>query len=145
MLQHLKQGRTLDWWQFGCVLYEALIGHLPFSARDRATTRRKTLHESPAPYDALVSKEAASIVTSLLKKNFWLRLGAADGDGEAIMAHPFYRDVVWANVSAGKSRAVTIPKAAMTWRGKTVRFFTPPSRTYSPCFVIHAPVVSVVR
>ena len=43
VLQKDGYGKEVDWWSLGVIMYECLVGYLPFYAEDSLATCRKVL------------------------------------------------------------------------------------------------------
>ena len=85
-------GRECDWWSFGCILFEMLVGYAPFYAESAQETADKVLRHTETlqfPQESSLSAEARSLIQQLLT-------GREDRIGvEAIKAHPFFSGVDW--------------------------------------------------
>jgi serine/threonine protein kinase len=97
----LKQPYTkaVDWWAFGILVYEMLIGLPPFWDDNREVVYQKVLNDRVFfPY--LLSAEAEDLILSLLDRDPATRLGAGPEDYEEIKAHPFFAGLFWPAVLA---------------------------------------------
>nr|XP_022918349.1 protein kinase 4 isoform X2 [Onthophagus taurus] len=90
--QHYNQ--CVDWWSFGVLLYEMLIGQSPFSGCDEDELFWSICNEKPV-LPRFLSTEANSILSQLLEKDWNKRLGyklSLHGD---IQSHPFFGPISW--------------------------------------------------
>lgn len=89
--------RAVDWWAIGVVLYEMLIGRLPFSfssKKDLKSLFNKILNEEPVLPDHL-SIESKQILVQLLEKHTQKRLGSSANDFDEVKKHAFFRPIDW--------------------------------------------------
>jgi len=106
---------TVDWFSFGCCVYEFMYGTSPFriekarkwgdfpivdkADRDRATDLA-TLQMEPDFESRVFNSVSKDFIGKLLMKDAKLRLGA--NGYEEIIAHPFFKDMDWDNLSRMK-------------------------------------------
>jgi serum/glucocorticoid-regulated kinase 2 len=88
---------TLDWWAFGVLIYEMIVGIPPFYHRNQnqmyVLIQQAPLRwPDPVKHGISVSKEAKDFITRLLEKDRKKRLGQK-GDVEEILSHPFFANI----------------------------------------------------
>ncbi|XP_041638405.1 protein kinase C delta type-like isoform X2 [Cheilinus undulatus] len=92
---------SVDWWSFGVLVYEMLIGQSPFQGDDEDELFESIRSDTPH-YPRWITKEAKSLLELLFERDPCRRLGVV-GD---IRAHPFFRNINW---PALERREVTPP------------------------------------
>jgi len=89
-------GREADWWSFGCILYEMLLGYPPFYAKDATRTVYKIYHWKKylkIHEHSHLSMEARDLLSKLICSKS-KRIGGQDGVEELKM-HPFFTCIDW--------------------------------------------------
>ncbi|KZT11990.1 protein kinase C [Laetiporus sulphureus 93-53] len=92
ILLEQRYGRAVDWWAFGVLMYEMLLGQSPFRGDDEDEIFDATLEDEPL-YPITMPRDAVSILQKLLTRDPARRLGSGKGDAEEIKRHPFFKDV----------------------------------------------------
>jgi len=97
-------GFALDWWQYGCVVYELLGGHPAFYHHDSGIMEEKILRGNPTPFPYDVSLNATHDV-----KEFLSKLLSVDPRGRLgyqsswdVCSHPFFGEINWADIEHGR-------------------------------------------
>uniref|UniRef100_A0A3B3Z993 Protein kinase C n=1 Tax=Periophthalmus magnuspinnatus TaxID=409849 RepID=A0A3B3Z993_9GOBI len=82
---------SVDWWSFGVLVYEMLIGQSPFQGDDEDELFESIRTDTPH-YPRWISKESKNLLELLFERDPTRRLGVV-GD---IRAHPFFKSINWA-------------------------------------------------
>ncbi|KAM5282477.1 LOW QUALITY PROTEIN: ribosomal protein S6 kinase alpha-2-like [Hipposideros larvatus] len=91
-----RRGHTqsADWCSFGVLMFEMLMGSLPFQGKDRKETMALIL-KAKLGMPQFLSMEAQSLLRALFKRNPCNRLGAGIDGVEEIKRHPFFVTIDW--------------------------------------------------
>ncbi|XP_069829096.1 uncharacterized protein [Dendropsophus ebraccatus] len=106
MIKRQLHGRGVDYFAIGVILYNLLIFKRPFYGRNQHETEVSVLFHTP-DYPKSLTDDAVNILKSLLRKDQFERLGVK----EDIRSHPFFSDVNWEDVEAGR---IVPPAIVMT-------------------------------
>ncbi|KAG1157612.1 hypothetical protein G6F37_006550 [Rhizopus arrhizus] len=99
ILKEQNYGRAVDWWAYGVLIYEMLLGQSPFRGEDEDEIFDAIL-EDDILYPINMSSDSISICQQLLQRDPNRRLGGGPDDAVPIKRHPFFRGVVWEDMLA---------------------------------------------
>ncbi|KAL2713773.1 microtubule-associated serine/threonine-protein kinase 3-like isoform X1 [Vespula squamosa] len=100
-------GKPVDWWSMGIILYEFLIGCVPFFGETPEELFAHTVNDDiewPNEDDWLVHPEAKDIITVLLQQSPRDRLGT--GGSHEVKEHPYFYGVNWNSLLRQKAEFV---------------------------------------
>ncbi|VVC87774.1 unnamed protein product [Leptidea sinapis] len=80
-------GKSVDWWAYGVLLYEMLVGQPPFDGEDEEELFA-AITDNSVSYPKTLSKLPAK------------RLGCGPRGEEDVRTHPFFRRIDWARIEA---------------------------------------------
>uniref|UniRef100_A0A2A4IXU0 protein kinase C n=2 Tax=Heliothinae TaxID=95178 RepID=A0A2A4IXU0_HELVI len=92
-------GKSVDWWAYGVLLYEMLVGQPPFDGEDEEELFA-AITDNSVSYPKTLSKEAKDACKAFLTKNPQKRLGCNARGEEDVRTHPFFRRIDWARIEA---------------------------------------------
>lgn len=94
MLQGQGYGQATDYWAFGCLIYEMLVGQPPFMHQQKQSLYKLIKYTEPNYDFTFLTTEMIDLCQKLLHKDPLERLGSKNGALE-VMGHPWFRDVDW--------------------------------------------------
>jgi len=99
-------GKAVDYWAFGVLLFELLVGHSPFEAEDHLATYQKVL-DGHIAFPKKLPSVAVDLVSKLLQKDTTRRFGNLKDGAADIKKHGFYASTAfdWANAVTMRSTA----------------------------------------
>jgi len=106
ILSRQPYGNVVDWWSFGTVMYDMLVGSPPFTGGNRKQLMDKIMVGKPK-FPNYLTADAQDLLKKLLKKTPETRLGV--NGAEEIKRHPFFKKVNWASVAAREIHPPIIP------------------------------------
>ncbi|XP_041429817.1 serine/threonine-protein kinase N2 [Xenopus laevis] len=117
VLSRLPYSRSVDWWSLGIVIFEMLVGDLPWMRPSIGFVCPKFLAE-----------DAAILISGLLQLDPWMRLGSSEEDAGELMHHHFFRGIDWLALLQRKLQPPFIPEdVGLSDDGPWDLLLTPPS------------------
>lgn len=110
---------SVDWFSFGVVLYEMIIGRLPFDGSDEDEMFSCILQRQPK-FPKHVKPEAVSCIKSLLEKNPNQRLGMLGCEAGPIREHIYFKPINWMLLEQRKIEPPFKPKIK---GGNDIKYF----------------------
>eukprot|EP00929_Paragymnodinium_shiwhaense_P089238 TRINITY_DN49423_c0_g1_i1.p1 TRINITY_DN49423_c0_g1~~TRINITY_DN49423_c0_g1_i1.p1 ORF type:complete len:1029 (+),score=279.16 TRINITY_DN49423_c0_g1_i1:145-3231(+) len=94
---------SVDWWSFGVVVFELVVGPLPFGASSTDQMGLfKAIIEEPLQIPDYVKDEAAQLLLhGLLDRNTDTRLGAPPRNAKEIKVHTYFEGLDWNALAGG--------------------------------------------
>ncbi|XP_042213346.1 protein kinase C, brain isozyme-like isoform X3 [Homarus americanus] len=87
-------GKSVDWWAYGVLLYEMLVGQPPFDGEDEEELFA-AITDHNVSYPKSLSKESKDCCKGFLTKLPLKRLGCSPKGEEDVRTHPFFRRIDW--------------------------------------------------
>lgn len=100
-------GKPVDWWSMGIILYEFLIGCVPFFGETPEELFAHTVNDDiewPSVEDWEVAEDAKDLISSLLQQNPRERLGT--GGAHEVKDHGYFNAIDWNSLLRQKAEFV---------------------------------------
>jgi len=87
----------VDWWALGCLIYEMLVGKLPFPIKREGKINLE-IYKNKIQYPRFLNEDARDLISKLLIVEPKNRLGYGKGGVEKIKNHPFFEEIDWNDI-----------------------------------------------
>ena len=111
MILNQGYGNSVDWWSFGCFLYELLVGVTPFYANDPILIFNKIL-KGDIKFPSNFPNNAKSLIKHCLEKDVGKRYGCLIRGVNDIKGHRFFKDFDWNALLKQRGKPPYIPPLA---------------------------------
>lgn len=91
-------GKPVDWWSYGTLIYEMLVGIPPFYCENVQEMYDRILNGELVLPDEFISLECQDLLARLLERDPRRRLGSGPTASEEIRNHPWFSDLNWEDV-----------------------------------------------
>ena len=94
MLRRSGHSKSVDWYLFGVLLYEMLVGSPPFYSSSREQLFFN-IQKAKLAVPKTMSSQAKNLIKLLMNRDPSRRLGSSKRDSEEVKSHPFFKGVNW--------------------------------------------------
>ncbi|KAI6181685.1 RAC serine/threonine-protein kinase [Aphelenchoides besseyi] len=94
VIENLNYGRSVDFWSLGVVIYEMLVGRLPFYTQNHGKLFELILN-APVRFPSSLSANARLLLSGLLMKDPSKRLGSGQNDWRELLPYGFFEGIDW--------------------------------------------------
>ncbi len=94
ILKEKPYTKAVDWWAFGVLIFELLLGRSPFKG-DNEDEIFEAILEEEVVFPASLTSDSISIISKLLVKDPLKRLGSGKGDALDIKKQPYFDGIDW--------------------------------------------------
>ena len=97
MLKLSGHGKSVDWYLFGVLLYEMLVGDPPYYSNSEVELINN-IQNAALKLPNFLPRSAKSLLSSLLNRNPSQRIGAGPRGADEIKEHEFFKGLDWDKV-----------------------------------------------
>ena len=108
ILTGTNHGKAVDWWSLGILMYEMIVGHVPFNSTNRNHLYEQTI-QSEIYFPEFVSKNVRSFIRGVLVRKPVDRLGCGSLGVLEIRQHPFFKGVRWPDFDLRRAKPPILP------------------------------------
>ncbi|MCJ1354403.1 MAG: serine/threonine protein kinase, AGC [Icmadophila ericetorum] len=108
VIKNTGHGTAVDWWAFGILVYEFLVGQPPFWDPNPLKIYQLIV-EGKIRYPHTISPSAADLISSLCTVNPSKRLGNISGSASRVKSHPWFREIDWEKLYQRRERGPFVP------------------------------------
>ena len=101
-------GKEIDWWAFGCLLYELMVGISPFYEKDPILIFKRILKRD-LKFPSNFPPSAKSLIKHCLEPDIGNRYGGLNKGIMDIKGHRFFQDIDWNSLSKQKGKQIYTP------------------------------------
>jgi serine/threonine protein kinase len=109
ILLNTGYGKEVDWWAFGCLVYELMVGISPFYEKDPINIFKRILKRD-IKFPSNFPPSAKSLIKHCLERNIGNRYGGKVRGITEVKEHRFFKDVDWNLLNKQKGKQIYTPK-----------------------------------
>ena len=99
---------AVDWWAFGILIYELLVGQPPFWDQNPLKIYEQII-EGKVRYPSAMPRDARDIIAGLCTVEVSKRLGNIKGGANTVKQHPWFKPIDWDQLYHRKMQGPIIP------------------------------------
>jgi len=108
VIKNTGHGCAVDWWAFGILVYEFLVGQPPFWDQNPMKIYEQIV-DGHVRYPSAMSPDARDLIAGLCNVDTSKRLGNIKGGAGAVKAHPWFRNIDWDALYHRKVQGPIVP------------------------------------
>ncbi|CZT20689.1 probable cAMP-dependent protein kinase catalytic subunit (PKA) [Ramularia collo-cygni] len=108
VIRNTGHSTAVDWWAFGILIYEFLVGQPPFWDQNPMKIYEQIV-EGKVRYPSAMSKDARDIISGLCTVDVTKRLGNIKGGAATVKKHPWFKDIDWDRLYHRKMQGPIVP------------------------------------
>ncbi|PSK42424.1 hypothetical protein B9Z65_4338 [Elsinoe australis] len=108
VIRNTGHGLAVDWWAFGILIYEFLVGQPPFWDQNPMKIYEQIV-EGKIRFPSAMSSDARDIISGLCTVDVAKRLGHTRGGASAVKAHAWFKNIDWDAIYFRKIQGPIVP------------------------------------
>ena len=108
ILLNIGHGKEVDWWSFGCLLYELLVGLTPFYENDPILIFKRII-KGDVKFPSNFPPSAKSLIKHCLERDIGKRYGCLSRGVADIKGHRFFAGFDWNGCAKQKGKQLYVP------------------------------------
>lgn len=108
VIRNTGHGTAVDWWAFGILIYEFLVGQPPFWDQNPMKIYEQIV-EGKVRYPSAMGKDARDIIAGLCTVDVTKRLGNMAGGAATVKEHPWFANINWDDLYHRRMKGPIIP------------------------------------
>ncbi|KAK5685392.1 cytochrome c oxidase subunit 1 [Elasticomyces elasticus] len=108
VIRNTGHGTAVDWWAFGILIYEFLVGQPPFWDQNPMKIYEQIV-EGKVRYPSAMSEDARGIIAGLCEVDVAKRLGNVKGGAATVKAQPWFKNIDWDALYHRKMQGPIVP------------------------------------
>jgi len=108
VIRNTGHGTAVDWWAFGILIYEFLVGQPPFWDQNPLKIYEQIV-EGKVRYPSAMSEDARQIIGSLCTVDVTKRLGNIKGGASTVKSQPWFKNIDWDALYHRKMQGPIVP------------------------------------
>ncbi|KAI8484146.1 hypothetical protein Bbelb_381000 [Branchiostoma belcheri] len=104
VLLNKGHGKPVDWWSFGVLVFEMLVGQPPFCSEDPMEIYQRIL-SGKTFFPSYISSDAKHLIKGLLRNDVTKRMSSS-----AVFSHPWFNTLDWDSLLAQKVPPPFVPR-----------------------------------
>ncbi|KAF9736586.1 hypothetical protein PMIN06_003426 [Paraphaeosphaeria minitans] len=108
VIRNTGHGTAVDWWAFGILVYEFLVGQPPFWDQNPMKIYEQIV-EGRVRFPSAMSAEARDLISGLCTVDTSKRLGNISGGASTVKSHAWFKDIDWDALYHRKVQGPIVP------------------------------------
>ncbi|KAJ4375987.1 cytochrome c oxidase subunit 1 [Neocucurbitaria cava] len=130
-LHKLGHGTAVDWWAFGILVYEFLVGQPPFWDQNPMKIYEQIV-EGHVRFPSAMSEDARDLISGLCTVDTSKRLGNISGRAQRVKDHPWFKNIDWDKLYNREVNGPIVPHLRGPADTRNFDEYEPESKTRDP-------------